>query len=101
MDAISSLGAAARFDQAVFDGAAAKLAAADLPRATRPNVAHPDPTDPAAPSPPRDGGDVVGQIVTMNVAVDMHHVTTAALRSAFTLYRDSIDLLRPEAHADQ
>lgn len=36
----------------------------------------------------------------MNVAVDMHHVTTAALRSAFSLYRESIDLIRPQAPAD-
>jgi hypothetical protein len=36
----------------------------------------------------------------MKVAADLHHVTTAALRSAFSLYRDSIDLLRPETGTD-
>ena len=36
----------------------------------------------------------------MTVAADMHHVTTAALRSAFSLYRDSIDLIRPEPNRD-
>jgi hypothetical protein len=38
--------------------------------------------------------------VTMHVAADMHEVTTAALRSAFSLYRDSIDLIRPEHPTD-
>ena len=49
------------------------------------------------PSPPANQEvDVAGQLVTMKVAADMHHVTSAALRSAFSLYRDSIDLIRPE-----
>jgi hypothetical protein len=92
MDAINSLVGGARRAQATFDAAAEQLAAADLPTAKVP-----DPTNPASPSPPVNPGvDVAGQLVTMTVAADMHHVTTAALRSAFSLYRDSIDLIRPE-----
>jgi hypothetical protein len=36
----------------------------------------------------------------MTVAVTMHHVTTAASRSAFSLYRETIDLIRPQPSAD-
>lgn len=92
MDAINSLVAGTRRAQATFDAAAEQLAAADLPTAE-----NPDPTNPARPSPPVNPEvDVAGQMVTMMVAADMHHVTTAALRSAFSLYRDSIELIRPE-----
>jgi hypothetical protein len=96
MDAINSLAAGARAAEAVFDTAAQQVAAADLP-----TTANPSPTNPPASTPPRAGdGDLVGQLVTMKVAADLHHVTTAALRSAFSLYRDSIDLLRPETGTD-
>jgi len=92
MDAINSLVGGARQAQATFDAAAEQVAAADLPTA-----ANPDPTNPAHPSPPVNPEvDVAGQLVTMTVAADMHHITTAALRAAFSLYRDSIDLIRPE-----
>jgi hypothetical protein len=96
MDAINSLAAGARVADAVFDTAAQQVAAADLS-----TTANPSPTNPVASTPPRAGdGDLVGQLVTMKVAADLHHVTTAALRSAFSLYRDSIDLLRPETGTD-
>ncbi|HEV7525105.1 MAG TPA: hypothetical protein VGP92_09070 [Acidimicrobiia bacterium] len=91
MDAINSLGTGARRAQATFDAAAQQLAAADLPTAK-----NPDPTNPVSPSPPVGPEvDVAAQLVTMTVAADMHHITTAALRSAFSLYRESIDLIRP------
>jgi len=98
MDAINSLVGGLRQAQATFDGAAEQLAASDLPTAK-----NPDPTNPAHPSPPVNPEvDVAGQLVTMTVAADMHHITSAALRSAFSLYRDSIDLLRPEhPHLDE
>jgi hypothetical protein len=96
MDAINSLVAGTRQAQATFDAAAEQLVGADLPTAD-----NPDPTDPAHPSPPANPEvDVAGQLVTMTVAADMHHITTAALRAAFSLYRDSIDLIRPEHPAD-
>jgi hypothetical protein len=95
MDAINSLAAGARAAEAVFDTAAQQVAAADLP-----TTANRSRTNPVA-RPPRAGdGDLVGQLVTMKVAADMHHVTTAALRSAFSLYRDSIDLLRPDGEPE-
>jgi hypothetical protein len=96
MDAINSLTAGARAAEAGFDAAAQQVAAADLP-----TTANPDPTNPVTPAPSLTGEeDLVGQLVTMKLAVDMHHVTTAALRSAFSLYRDSIDLLRPDTRTD-
>ena len=96
MDAINSLAAGSRQARATFDAAAQQLAAADLPTAK-----NPDPTNPVSPSPPTSAEvDVADQLVTMTVAADMHHVTSAALRSAFSLYRDSIDLIRPESRAD-
>jgi hypothetical protein len=91
MDAINSLAAGARAAEAVFDTVAQQVAAADLP-----TTANPSPTNPVAAAPRAGDGDLVGQLVTMKVAADTHHVTTAALRSAFSLYHDSIDLLRPE-----
>jgi hypothetical protein len=92
MDAINGLVGGLHQQQATFDAAAEQLAAADLPTANTP-----DPTNPAHPSPPVNPEiDVAGQLVTMTVAADMHHITSAALRSAFSLYRDSIELIRPE-----
>ena len=96
MDAINSLLTGAANARATFDAAAQQLAAADLPTA-----ANPDPTNPAHPSPPASNDvDVAGQLTTMMVAADMHHATAAALRSAFSLYRESIDLMRPEHRTD-
>jgi hypothetical protein len=92
MDAINSLVGATRNAQATFDAAAEQIAAADLPIA----ATGPGPTNPAAPDPTRTAGvDIAGQLVTMTVAADMHHVTTAALRAAFSLYQDSLELIRP------
>jgi hypothetical protein len=96
MDAINSLVGGARSAQATFDAAAQQIAAADLPTGK-----NPDPTNPVSPSPPTSTDvDVASQLVTMTVAADMQHITSAALRSAFSLYRDSIDLIRPE-HTDR
>ena len=96
MDAINSLAGGVRSAQATFDAAAQQIAAADLP-----TTRSPDPTNPVHPDPAAATGvDIADQLVTMTVAVDMHHVTTAALRSAFSLYRDSIDLIRPEPNRD-
>ncbi len=96
MDAINSLVGGTRQAQAMFDGAARRIAGADLPTAK-----NPDPTDPVNPDPAAAHDvDVAGQLTTMTVAADMHHVTTAALRSAFSLYRDSIDLLRSSPNRD-
>jgi hypothetical protein len=95
MDAIDNLVSGSRRAQAIFDNAAARLAAADLP-----TTGTPDPTNAAAPEPRTQNVDVAEQLTAMNVAVDMHHVTTAALRSAFSLYRESIDLIRPQLPAD-
>jgi len=93
MDAINSLVAGSQRAQATVDAAAQQIATADLPTAR-----NPDPTSPVSPSPPMSTDvDVAGQLVTMAVAADMQHVTTAALRSAFSLYRDSIELLRSES----
>ena len=91
MDAINGLGAGLRSAQATVDAAAQQIAAADLP--TR---AAPDPANPGSPAPSATNDvDVAGQLTTMMIAVDMHHVTSAALRSAFSLYQDSLDLIRP------
>lgn len=87
MDAIDSLLAGQARAQAGVDGAAAQLAAADLPTAPVP-----DPTAPAAPN-PKAFVDVADQLTTMRVAVDMHHITTAALRSAMSTYAASIEML--------
>jgi hypothetical protein len=97
MDAINRLAGATRGYEATADVAAQQIATADLPLA----ATGPDPSNPVAPQPPgKPEVDVAGQLVTMQVAVDMQHVTTAALRSAFSLYRDSLDLIRPEHPAD-
>ncbi|MDQ1475014.1 MAG: hypothetical protein QOE62_243, partial [Actinomycetota bacterium] len=82
---------ATRHAQATFDTAAQEIARADLPTA-----ANPAPTDPVAPNPPRGEVDLAGQLVTMTVAADLHHVTAAALRSAFSLYQDSLELIRTD-----
>ena len=93
MDAINSLIGGTRRAQAAFDAAAQGVAAADLPTA-----AQPDPTNPVAPALPRTADvDVADQLVAMTVAADMHHVTAAALRSAFSMYQDSLDLIRPQS----
>lgn len=91
MDAINSLVAGQRREQAIVDAAAQQLARADLPTKAEPDIA-----EPAAPYPGGTGDvDVADQLVTMTVAADMHHVTTAALRAAMSLYQDSLDLIRP------
>lgn len=94
MDAIDNLVSSSQRAQAIFDNAAQRLATADLPTARNPY-----PTSPASPAPRSQDVDVAEQLTAMNVAVDMNHVTTAALRSAFSLYRDSIDLIRPQPPA--
>jgi hypothetical protein len=96
MDAIDSLVGAARRAESVADAAAQRLATTDLP-----TIRNPDPTNPVAPAAPETHDiDGAGQLVTMRLAADVHHVTTAALRSAFSLYRDSIELLRAESATD-
>ena len=91
MDAINSLVTGQRRAQAVVDAAASQLARAELP-----TEAAKDPAQAAVPEPGTAGDvDVADQLVTMTVAADLHHVTTAALRSAMSLYRDSLDLIRP------
>jgi hypothetical protein len=102
MDAINSLIGATRHAQATFDAAAQEIARADLPTTASP--AHAIPLAPNALAPnalapnPNGGGDAdrAGQLVTMTVAADLHHATTAALRSAFSLYQDSLELLRTD-----
>jgi hypothetical protein len=89
MDAINSLVGGAQRAQATVDAAAQQIAAADLP-----TPKNPDPTNPFSPAPAAvHDVDVAGQLTTMMVAADMHHVTTAALRAAFSMYRDSLALL--------
>ena len=89
MDAINSLVSGARSAQATVDAAAQQIAVADLPTGK-----NPDPTNPFAPAPAAGNNvDVAGQLTTMMVAADMHHVTAAALRSAVSMYRDSLALL--------
>jgi hypothetical protein len=95
MDAIDNLVSGSRRAQAIFDNAAQRLAAADLP-----TTRNPDPTNPASPPPRTQDVDVAEQLTAMTVAADMHHVTTAALRSAFSLYRESIELIRPQTPTD-
>jgi hypothetical protein len=92
MDAINSLIGATRNAQATFDAAAQEIARADLPTA-----ANPAPTNPVAPNPlPGGDVDVAGQLVTMTSSAALHHVTAAALRSAFSLYQDSLELIRSD-----
>ena len=94
MDAINSLAAGQRRAQAIVDDAAQQLARADLPTEAG-DGAEADATQPAGPRPDQPGDvDVADQLVTMNVGADLHHVTTAALRAAMSLYQDSLDLLR-------
>jgi hypothetical protein len=91
MDAINSLIGATQRAQATFDAAAQQIARSDLPTATKP-----DSLGAVASNPARGADvDIADQLVTMTVAADMHHVTTAALRSAFNLYQDSLELIRP------
>ena len=84
VDAINSLVGATQRAQATFDGAAQQIAGADLPTAATPDLVSPDPSR---------NVDVADQLVTMMVAADMHHITTAALRSALSMYSDSVDML--------
>jgi hypothetical protein len=98
MDAINSLVAAAGHAQTVVDGAAQQLAAAGL--LTAPERDHKPAPAPPSELPRTHDVDVAGQLVTMALAADVHHVTTAALRSVSSLYRDSLDLLRPEPPKD-
>ncbi len=90
MDAINSLVGGMRAMQSTFDAAAQSIATADLPTSSAP-----DPTDPFSPKPPTMPADLAGRFVTLTTAADMHHVTAAALRSAVSMYRDSLDLVRP------
>jgi len=93
MDAINSLVAGMHRSQVAFDGAAQQLAAADLPTA-----ANPHPTNAFHPVPPVHDTDLADQMVTMTLSADMHHITAAALRSAFSLYQDSLDLVSSTQH---
>ena len=74
-----------------FNAAAVRLSTAGLPRA--PEEGAPAP----APDTPPDMGDVdvAEQLVTMMVSQQMHRATTVALRAAMSMYRDSIELVRP------
>ena len=87
MDAINALFAGTARAQATFYVAAQKLAAADLPTASTPDV-----TAPVAPD-PSTNVDVAEQMTTMMIAADAQQATTAALKSALDLYKQSIDLL--------
>ena len=87
MDAINALMAGAQRVQATFDNAAQQLAGADLPTAAAPDV-----TNPIAPD-PSTNVDVAEQLTTMMIAGDQHLATTAALKSALDLYKQSVDLL--------
>ena len=73
----------------MFDAAAQRLVQADLPTAPVP-----DPTNPVAPD-PATNVDVAEQLITMMVAVDSHHASTAALRGALEMYEASLQLQRP------
>jgi len=84
VDAIGSLVAGTERAQATVDAAAQQIAQADLPTAAAPDVVNPDPSR---------NVDVADQLTTMIVAADMHHITTAALRSALSMYSDSVDML--------
>ena len=90
MDAIGALVSGLDAQQAVVNGAAEQLAAADLP-----TTANPDPTNPAYPDVAAAGGgvDVAQQLTTLMVAADAHHLTTAALRAALSVYQDAVDIL--------
>ena len=87
MDAINALVAGTQRAQATLDAAARQIAAADLPTS-----AAPDPTNPAVPD-PAASVDIAAQLTTLMIAADAHHLTTAALRSALSMYQDSIALL--------
>jgi hypothetical protein len=89
VDAINSLVASTQRAQVMFDAAAARLASADLPTA-----AAPDATNPVVPD-PSTNVDVAEQLITMMVAVDAHHASTAALRGAIEMYQASLELQRP------
>jgi hypothetical protein len=89
VDAISSLVASTQRAQVMFDAAAARIASADLPTERAPDAANP-----IAPDPSTDV-DVAEQMITMMVAVDAHHASTAALRGAIEMYQASVELQRP------
>ena len=89
VDAINSLVASSHRAQVIFDAAAARLASADLPTA-----AAPDPMNPGTPDPSTDI-DVADQLITMMLAADVHHASTAALRGALEMYQASLELQRP------
>jgi flagellar basal body rod protein FlgC len=89
MDAINSLIGGTQRAQAAFDAAAQQIASVDLPTAKSP-----DPTNPVSPTPPGvNEVDVAQQMIAMTVAADTHHATTAALRAAFSMYQDTLDLI--------
>jgi flagellar basal body rod protein FlgC len=89
VDAINSLVASTQRAQVMFDAAAERIASADLP-----TTAVPDPANPVAPQPSTDV-DVAEQMITMMVAVDAHHASTAARRGALEMYQASLELQRP------
>ena len=90
VDAINSLVASTQRAQVLFDAAADRIASADLPTANAP-----EPTNPVAAQPPSTDVDVAEQMITMMVAADAHHASTAALRGALELYQASLELQRP------
>ena len=96
MDAISSLAGSLQRAQAMFDNSAARLASSDLPTAIVP-----DATSPATPNASDSGAsgnvDVAGQLTTMMVAADAHHLSAAAMRVALSVYQDSVQLVNTDA----
>jgi hypothetical protein len=93
VDAINSLVASTKRAQVMFDAAAERIAAADLPTAPVP-----DATKPVAPDPNTDV-DVAEQMITMMVAADAHHASTAALRGALEMYQASLSVTTPAGGA--
>ena len=86
MDAINPLRAGMQSAEATFDGAAQQVAAMDLPSAIVP-----DPTNPSHPQPQVSTDvDPAEQLTTLMIAADTHHLTAAAMRAAFSMYRDSL-----------
>ena len=89
MDAINSLLAGMQSSEATFNGAAQKIASMDLPSAIVP-----DPTNPSRPQPQISTDvDPAEQLTTLMVAADTHHLTAAAMRAAFSMYQDSVNVL--------
>jgi hypothetical protein len=92
MDAIGSLLAGTQRAEVAFNGAAQQIAHSDLPSAIVP-----DPTNPSRPQPVVNNNiDPAQQLTTLMIAADTHHLTTAAMRVAFSMYQDSVNLLNQQ-----